>query len=370
MAHYPFLRAAYLNALADTGAVGAAAGWHDMSLGDRSPGDLSLESAAQGWMPLYAKDNPWGEYVFDHQWAHAYQRYGLAYYPKLITAVPYTPVPGPRWQLPAGQDAAAWLWPQIQAQLQDTGASGWHLLFPDQPTREALADLPLISRQACHFRWFNRGYADFDGFLDALVSRKRKGLRRERRRISEQHLRTDRACGNAIPERWWDAFYACYASTYLKRGQAPYLSQQFFRLLAQHMPEQLMMSVAFDERDPDTAGTDIPVAAALYLFDDSRLYGRYWGALRDYDALHFELCYYQGIEFSIERGLNEFDPGVQGEHKLLRGFEPVITWSLHHLVDRRFHDAIGDFCRREAAAVAAYREEALTLLPFRDTVSE
>ena len=356
MPEYPFLRQDWLQAFVSSGAVapagaGDGAGWQDLSVRD---------ARGEYLLPLYRKLHSWGEYVFDQSWARAYARHGLGYYPKLVTAVPYTPITGPRWALPPGvTDAAGWLWPQVEAALADQQASGWHLLFPDDSARQLLADLPLVARQACHFRWFNRDYRSFDDFLAALVSRKRKSLRRERTRIVEQGLRVERAAGDAIPEQWWQAFYPCYADTYLRRGQAPYLSEAFFRSLRAHLPGQLMLVAAFDD-DPA-----LPVAMALYLFDDARLYGRYWGALRDYDALHFELCYYQGIEFSIERGLQEFDPGVQGEHKLLRGFEPVITWSLHHLVEPAFQRAVAEFCQEEAVAVAAYQAEARTLLPFR-----
>ena len=357
MPDYPFLRQDWLHAFVASGAVAPAgtddgAAWQDLSVRS-DDGEYRL--------PLYRKRHSWGEYVFDQSWAQAYARHGLGYYPKLVTAVPYTPISGPRWRLPPGvTDAAGWLWPQVEAALAAQGASGWHLLFPDQQAREALAGLPLVARQACHFRWFNRDYHSFDDFLAALVSRKRKSLRRERVRVAEQGLRIERAVGSAIPEHWWQAFYPCYADTYLQRGQAPYLGEGFFRHLRMHLPEQLMLVAAFEQNQA------LPVALALYLFDDTRLYGRYWGALRHYDALHFELCYYQGIEFSIERGLQEFDPGVQGEHKLLRGFEPVITWSLHHLVEPAFQRAIADFCQEEAMAVAAYQAEARTLLPFRD----
>lgn len=342
---YPFLRPAFLEALEETGAVGGESGWQPLFRVD----DTAL-------LPLYLKHHSQGEYVFDHGWAQGYARVGMNYYPKLVSAIPYTPVPGPRWQ-GFGDDAAEMIRARVEDQLARTGASGWHLLFPDQAAMEALASLELIERQACHFRWFNRDYTDFDDFLAALMSRKRKNLRRERARIVDQGLTIERARGGQIPGHWWQHFYHCYALTYLKRGQRPYLEPPFFEQLAARMPEQLMMVVA-------RQGDDL-LAAALYLHDEQRLYGRYWGTLRDLDGLHFELCYYQGIEFAIEQGLTEFDPGVQGEHKLLRGFEPVITRSLHWLVDPRFRRAVADFCAEEARAVAGYRDEARNYLPYR-----
>lgn len=341
---YPFLLPAFHQALEDSGAVSVATGWTPQHLDD---GDF--------WMPLYRKEHSRGEYVFDFAWADAYRRSGLRYYPKLVTAAPFTPVTGPRWRGSPPEPEA--LWSRIEHNLDEQGASGWHVLFPDEATRSALTELELIQREACHFRWFNYGYTGFDAFLGALVSRKRKSLRRERRRIDEQGLRVERRTGDQLDDNWWQAFQRFYADTYYKHGQSPYLPPSFFRQIASDLAEQLMMVMAFDQGEP--------AAAALYFFDDTRLYGRYWGCLREYDALHFELCYYQGIEFAIERGLTEFDPGVQGEHKILRGFEPVITYSLHYLREPRLRDPVADFCRREADAVRAYQREALDYLPYR-----
>lgn len=340
---YPFLTDAFLNALEQTGAAGPRSGWGPCHLRD---GDAL--------MPLYARTGSRGEYVFDFAWADAYERHGLNYYPKLVTAIPFTPVEGPRWR---GDWSAAAIWEGVRERIVEQGASGWHLLFPDPATREALAPLPLIERVACHFRWFNRDYPDFDAFLGSFNSRKRKSVRRERRRVAEQGLTVERHVGHAIPATLWPVFYQCYADTYLKRGQLPYLSAAFFQRLADALGDQIMLAIARDQGEP--------VAAALYLFDERALYGRYWGCVREYDALHFELCYYQGIEFAIERGFTEFDPGVQGEHKILRGFEPVLTSSLHWLAEPAFQDAVADFCEREARHVLAYRDEARTLLPYR-----
>jgi len=343
---YPFLLPSFHRALEDSGAVSAATGWAPEHLEDQD-----------FWMPLYRKEHSRGEYVFDFAWADAWHRSGLSYYPKLVTAIPFTPVTGPRWRgiAPEPQE----LWSRIEQSMAVQGASSWHLLFPDEATRSALAELGLIQREACHFRWFNYGYESLDDFLGALVSRKRKSLRRERRRVGEQGLTVERRTGEAIDAEWWHAFERFYADTYYKHGQRPYLPPAFFRQIARDLADQLMMVMAFDGGEP--------AAAALYFFDAERLYGRYWGCLREYDALHFELCYYQGIDFAIERGLCEFDPGVQGEHKILRGFEPVITYSLHYLREPRLRDPVVDFCRREADAVRAYQREALEYLPYRST---
>lgn len=342
---YPFITDEFLLALEQSGSVTAEQGWQ--------PCHLTL---ADSTMPLYRKMHSWGEYVFDQSWAQAYARYGLDWYPKLVTAIPYSPVTGPRWRGPDPDPAA--LWQAIQEASEREQASSWHLLFPDPHCREWLADLPLIERHGCHFRWFNRDYRDWDGFLAALTSRKRKSMRKERRAIEDQGLEVCRAVGREIPERWWRSYFPFYASSYDKRFQEPYLTEDFFqRLSASPLVDQVMMVMAFDGEQP--------VAAAFYLFDDDALYGRYWGCIREYHALHFELCYYQGIEFAIERELSLFDPGVQGEHKILRGFEPVITSSLHWLREPAFHDAVGKFCQQEKAAVARYQEQAKELLPYR-----
>ena len=343
MTDYPFLDDRFLTALEESGAVTPERGWQ--------PRHLTLEG---GWMPLYLRSHSRGEYVFDFSWAEAYQRHGLAYYPKLVTAIPYTPISGPRWH---GTPAPEALWEAVTHSMEETRASGWHLLFPDQACREALEELPLVARQACHFRWFNRDYGDFDAFLARFQSRKRKNLRKERRRVSEQGIRVERIPGPQVTSAQWRVFYQCYASTYLKRGQFPYLDEAFFLMVARTLATSIMLVLAYRG--------DQPLAAALYFEDDHQLYGRYWGCLEEVDGLHFELCYYQGIEHAIERGLQCFDPGVQGEHKILRGFEPVITWSLHHLREPAFQNAIADFCREEAAHVQRYREEAMSLLPFR-----
>lgn len=340
---YPFLTHAFLDALEQTGAAGPRTGWGPCHLRD---GDAL--------MPLYARTGSRGEYVFDFAWADAYERHGLPYYPKLVTAIPFTPVEGPRWR---GGWSAASIWDGVRERIVEQGASGWHLLFPDAATRDLLEPLPLIERIACHFRWYNRDYLDFEDFLGRFNSRKRKSVRRERRRVGEQGLTVERYSGAAIPDDLWPVFYQCYADTYLKRGQFPYLGDAFFRRLARELGDQVMLAIARQGGEP--------VAAALYLFDEEALYGRYWGCLREYDALHFELCYYQGIEFAIERGFRVFDPGVQGEHKILRGFEPVLTSSLHWLAEPAFHEAVADFCEREARHVLAYRDEARTLLPYR-----
>ncbi|HBL28833.1 MAG TPA: GNAT family N-acetyltransferase [Acidobacteria bacterium] len=352
MAGYPFLSPEFLTALEDSGSVSAATGWtpqHVLAQGERP------------FMPLYVKAHSYGEYVFDWTWADAYHRNGLAYYPKLVTAIPFSPLAGPRLRAPAGDlepGCGATLFDAVKETAKATGASGWHLLFPDAETRARFAGLGLLERQGVQFHWHNRGYRDFDDFLAAFTARKRKMVRRERARIAAQGLRVAMLPGSAIDAGLWDFFYGMYQSTYRKRsGNGGYLTRDFFACIGAALGEQIAMAVAYDG--------SAPVAAALYLHDADSLYGRYWGSVREYECLHFDLCYYQGIDFAIARGLDRFDAGAQGEHKIARGFAPVATWSLHWIRDRQFARAIADFLERERAHLERYREEASALLPYR-----
>jgi predicted N-acyltransferase len=352
----PFVSHAFLKALEDSGSANAESGWQ--------PRHLVLESEGQvvGAMPLYLKDHSYGEFVFDWGWAEAYRRNGLEYYPKLLTAIPFTPSTGPRLGLAADQDAQ----PLVDAALNAVtglatanGYSGWHLLFPEPALRESLAGQPdLLVREDIQFHWRNREFGTFDDFLGSLKSSRRKTLGKERRLVSAQGVEVERKQGPAISEQDWEGFYDCYMNTYFKRsGHGGYLNRMFFDLLLEVLREQLLLVVA--RRDGDTVGN------ALFLFDDRTLYGRYWGALQDVSCLHFEACFYQGIEFCIEQGLQRFDPGTQGEHKLLRGFEPVKTCSVHWLADPRFRHAIADYLDRERDATDRYGERAIEFLPFR-----
>ena len=352
LSEYPFLATEFLAALEDSGSVAAATGWaphHVPALGQ------------QPFMPLYVKTHSYGEYVFDWAWADAYHRNGLAYYPKLVTAIPFSPVTGPRLRPPPDAldpDCGAALFDAVREIAAATGASGWHLLFPDAETRALFAGLGLLERVGVQFHWHNRGYRDFDDFLGTFTARKRKMVRRERARVAAQGLRVEMLPGGAIDAGLWDFFYRMYRSTYRKRsGTGGYLTGDFFTRIGVALREQIALAVAFDG--------SAPVAAALYLYDRENLYGRYWGSVRDYECLHFELCYYQGIDFAIRHGLRRFDAGAQGEHKIARGFEPVETWSLHWIRDRQFAIAIADFLARERAHLQRYTEEARALLPYR-----
>lgn len=352
----PFLQHAFLASLEDSGSVGPGTGWMPYHVSVRRSGD-ELPCLV---MPLYLKDHSWGEYVFDWAWADAWSRFGLSYYPKLLTAVPFTPSTGPR--LLASDDQLSHavvpgLLQRVRDEMKALGASSWHVLFPREEQISALQNEGLLLRRGSQFHWFNRDYRDFDAFLSAFNSRRRKNVRKERRAVQEAGVRCHRFRGGQVDEALWDRFHAYYQLTYAERGQRGYLSRRFFSLLGRLMPDSVLLVMA--EQDGDW------VAGALYLYDDRRLYGRYWGTEVDVPGLHFEVCYYQGIEFCIEQGLECFDAGAQGEHKLIRGFEPVQTDSLHWIEDPRFRDAIRQFCEEEARYVEAYMKAASDALPYR-----
>lgn len=361
-ADYPFLKYAFLHALEASGAVSAESGWQPQHLLVKQGGE------AIALLPLYIKSHSYGEYVFDWAWADAYQRHGLDYYPKLLAAIPFTPATGPRWCIAAEAEqdrVLAAMIEQLEMRADKLGASSWHLLFPPPGVSTALQRQGLMQRQAVQFHWFNRAEAGgrFDSvedFLARFSSRKRKNLRKERRRVAEQGLRLQRLEGGEVRPEQWQFFFHCYQLTYAKRsGHGGYLNAAFFQQLAEAMPEQLLLVLAFDD--------DTPVAAALNFKGADTLYGRYWGCVREYEYLHFEACYYQGIEYCIEQGLQRFDPGAQGEHKIQRGFEPVLTYSNHWLADQRFSEAVQRFLKEEQRHIEQYRRDAAELLPFKQS---
>ncbi|KAA9133378.1 N-acetyltransferase [Marinihelvus fidelis] len=354
----PFMRHAFLHALEASGSVSSETGW--------TPRHLALYDGDRliAAMPMYLKTHSSGEFVFDWGWAAAYERHGLAYYPKLLTAAPFTPSPGPRIAVAPGIDrhgAASALLDGLRQFAEQEGCSGWHLLFAERASQDLLeAEVTaghLLHREDIQFHWHNRGYADFDAFLATLKSSRRKNLRKERRRVAEQGVVMARVAGPDITDDDWGGFYRCYRGTFeAHSGHAGYMNRAFFTRLRQAMPEQLLLVTA--RREGELVGS------ALCLYDRQALYGRYWGALAPISGLHFETCFYQGIEFCIEQGLHRFDPGAQGEHKLLRGFEPVITRSLHWIADTRFRRAIDDYLERERPAARQYGEDAVRYLPF------
>ncbi len=279
-----------------------------------------------------------------------------SYYPKLLVAVPFSPVSGPR--LLGHPQAAAALLDELQAGLAQEGLSSLHVNFTSPACDELMRTRSgWLERIGCQFHWHNRGYRDFQDFLDVLTSRKRKQLRKEREQVAGQGMNFEWRQGGELDEAEWDFVYACYASTYAVRGQAPYLTRTFFSLLAERMPEAIRVVFARQGARP--------VAMAFSLVGDGKLYGRYWGCLKEFDRLHFETCFYQGLDYAIAEGLSEFDAGAQGEHKLIRGFEPTITRSWHRLVHPGLQAAVAGFLEQERAGVLAYAEQARDALPYR-----
>ena len=347
----PFVRHAFLSSLEDSGSVGGRTGW-------RAQHQLleSVAGEAVAALPLYRKTHSNGEYVFDWPWADACHRAGIEYYPKLLCAVPFSPVTGAR--LLGDREAAGQLLDELSEALVEQGYSGLHVNFT-QPNADAIfrGREGWLERIGCQFHWHNRGYRDIQDFLDSLTSRKRKQLRKEREQVMGQGIAFEWREGHQLSETEWDFVYACYANTYHVRGQAPYLTRDFFSLLAERMPASIRVVLAEQNGRP--------VAMAFSLIGGDGLYGRYWGCLDAFDRLHFETCFYQGIEQAIAAGLSRFDAGAQGEHKLIRGFAPVITRSWHYLAHPGLRAAVSDFLAQERLGVLRYAEAAREALPYR-----
>lgn len=352
---YPFLRHEFLAALEHSGSVGATRGW--------SPQHAVIRRAGRpaAVMPLYEKAHSYGEFVFDWDWATAFERHGMPYYPKLLTAVPFTPASGPRCGAGASGQRAVTLRTLYDATVGlacKRGCSSWHLLFATPEEIETLRECGMLRRTSVQFIWRNPGYAGFEDFLQTLNARKRKNIRRERRRVREQGVRLRTVSGAQAGAADWDLFYACYRNTYAKRsGHGGYLNRDFFRRIAASMAGQLVLILA--ERRGEG------VAAALCLRSSEALYGRYWGCLEEIDCLHFETCYYQGMEYCIANRLKRFDPGVQGEHKILRGFLPEKSFSCHWIRAPEFRAAIQDYLQREERSLQHYIAAAGEFSPLR-----
>jgi uncharacterized protein len=345
---HPFLRHEFLHALHETGCACGATGW--------SPRYLTLWQGASlvGAMPLYAKNHSYGEYVFDWAWADAYHRYGLSYYPKLLGAIPFSPVTGPRLLARDGATRALLVRAAMQLARE---MSSLHILFPTEPEAREMEAAGLMLRRAVQFHWENRGYASFEQFLSELASAKRKKIRQERRRVREAGVRFRRLVGEEIRDGHWAFFTRCYNGTYRAHHSTPYLTLEFFRLLGESLPQHVLMVLA--ELDGK------PIASALNIFSPEALYGRYWGSIAEVPLLHFETCYYQALEFCIERGVRVFEGGAQGEHKLARGFMPTQTWSAHWLRHPEFSDAVERFLARESMGIERYVDELNERSPFR-----
>jgi len=352
---YPFLEYNFLNTLETSTCVSEANGWSPFHLIVRNKNEITAV------MPLYVKTDSQGEFIFDWSWADAYYRNGLDYYPKLVSSIPFTPAAGPRLSIKKGnkrKEITELVHQAIKNVSDELDLSSMHILLPEVSELEEFIKAGFSLRTSYSFHWFNNKYEVFDDFLCDLTSRQRKNIKKERQKIDAQGIRIERVRGKDISEEMIVCFYNFYQVTYLKRGMSGYLNLDFFRGVIKLMPESILLVMAKNlEGDY--------VAAALNFYDSQKLYGRYWGCLAEYDSLHFETCYYQGIEFCIENNLSRFDPGVQGEHKIKRGFLPIETYSAHWIKDMRFKEAIDDFLHKETTNIKNYNQQCTSLLPFK-----
>lgn len=364
-ADYPFVRHEFLAALEDSNCTSAATGWQAHHLLLFADGQLLAA------MPGYIKTHSYGEYVFDWSWADAYRRHGVEYYPKWINAIPFTPCVGPRLLCAAQTQTRELIDSVVQAltaECTKKNFSSWHCLFPHSETSAQLCEYNIPQRIGCQFHWFNRDYKTFDDFLAQMNSRKRKNIVKERRQVIEQGFVFEVKTGNALTAQDWETFYALYRNTYLKRsGHSGYLSAEFFQQLGATMRNNLVLINAIQLTEQCSPRV---IAASLFMRDNNTLYGRYWGCFEEYQFLHFETCYYQGIDYAIANQLTRFDGGAQGEHKLARGFEPVITYSNHWIKAAEFRTPIARFIAEEAAGIHAYAEDARTHLPFKNSAAK
>jgi hypothetical protein len=355
----PFLGHAFLAGLERHGAVGAAWGWLPCHIIVRGAAGELLGAA-----PLYEKHNGYGELVFDHAWARAYERAGGHYYPKLVAAVPYTPATGQRLLLHPQADQPAVARRLIAAAhtlCRERGCSSLHWLFPREQDAALLTAAGHVLRMDCQYHWHNRGWRDFSDYLDSFTAEKRKKIKRERRRAAEQGISLERLPGDAVSEELWAVWHRFYSSTFDRKSGWATLSEGFFRDLGVRLGARVVLVLARQGRRP--------VAAALLLRGDHVLYGRHWGCEQEFHSLHFEACYYQGLEYALEQGLAVFEPGAQGEHKLQRGFMPTAVYSAHWFPQAGFQQALDDFLRRERWAVADYMQQCCEHLPYKRPVA-
>ncbi|HAK90888.1 MAG TPA: GNAT family N-acetyltransferase [Massilia timonae] len=347
----PFLSYAFLHALHASGSASPDTGWQ--------PQFLLLfdeQDALAAALPLYRKSHSYGEYVFDWAWADAYQRHGLDYYPKLLSAIPFTPVAGARL-MARDAEARAALVDVLCATQRATEVSSTHVLFAPEDEARQLADAGFLLRSGVQFHWLNGGYRSFDEFLATLEQKKRKNIRAERRKVAQAGVTLRRVRGVDATREDWVLFNRCYRNTYREHHSTPYLNLDFFLRIGETMPDNILLVIAEKEGRA--------IAASLVIHDADTLYGRYWGALEHVACLHFETAYYQPLEFCIEQGIATFEGGAQGEHKMARGFLPTRTWSAHWLAHPSFADAVERFLEREAGGIDDYMDELNERNPFR-----
>lgn len=351
----PFVSRAFLGTAEKVGASDTAMGWQASHMAARD-GNGTLA----GLLPLYLRTHSFGDFSRDWGWPQAWQRAGLPYYPKLVTGVPYTPSPGPRLMVRQDADRAgikAVLTAAALEAVRELGASCWQCLFVDEDDRSVLEAAGLLMRRGVQFHWINRGYRDFDDFLVGFTADKRKKLKRERRAVRESGLRIEARHGDEINPELWQSIHRQYRDTFMRYGNHPAFPLEFFTHAGALLGRQMVVFIAFAD---ETA-----VASAICYRDAGTLYGRHWGCQIEVPGLHFELCYYAGIEYAISHGLQRFEPGAQGEHKLARGFEPVPTWSGVWIEHPGMRRAVADFIQREDSAMQDYEAETAAHLPFK-----
>lgn len=354
----PFTTHRFLDALEKSGSVGARTGWQPRHLIVREEGDVIAVA------PLYAKGHSQGEYIFDHNWAHAWERAGGKYYPKLQMAVPFTPATGRRFLTRPGYESAGTA-ALLQGALhiaQNNQLSSLHITFCTGEEAERGASMGLLHRVTQQFHWANDGYADFEAFLAVLSSRKRKAIRKERQRAGCFGGEIRQLSGDAIQPEHWDAFWHFYQDTGARKWGSPYLTREFFDIAQEELCDDILLVLAYREGRP--------IAGALNFIGRNTLYGRYWGAIEHHDCLHFEACYYQAIDYAIAQGLNSVEAGAQGDHKLARGYLPVETHSLHWMADEGFSNAVAEYLQAERRAVGEDIEILTSYGPFRKIMEE
>ena len=354
----PFLKHEFLSSLEETACVGSNTGWQISHL------VLKHDKEIVGAIPLYLKQHSYGEYVFDWSWAQAYEQQGMNYYPKILCAIPFTPVQGSRLLSKPGMDKEliySKLISGLKSLVMDNELSSAHVLFPLASEARTLQDQGFLLRDSVQFHWHNQDFQNFEQFLSALTMRRRKNIRREREQVARENIAFKHIPGSASTEQDWSFFYACYQNTYIEHQSSPYLNEAFFKLWAQRAPENLHLIIAHRN--------EIPIAASLLVVDkqSSKAYGRYWGALEHVSCLHFETAYYQAIEYCIAAGIQTFEGGAQGEHKMARGFLPTRIQSAHFIKDPRFARAVEQFLGREHQGIEAYVDELAEHSPLKSS---
>jgi hypothetical protein len=354
----PFLKHEFLSALEETGCVGGNTGWQVAHL------TLKQDGRLVGAMPLYLKQHSYGEFVFDWSWAQAYEQQGLNYYPKILCAIPFIPVQGSR--ILCGSESSQTriqeaLIDGLKSLLAENDLSSAHILFPMNSQAEYLREQGFLLRDSVQFHWQNQNFQSFEQFLSALTMKRRKNIRREREQVVREAISFQHVPGEDSNDQDWEFFFDCYQNTYLEHQSSPYLNESFFKLWAKRMPDNLHL--IFAQRNGS------PIAASLLVVDrpSSKVFGRYWGALEHIPCLHFETAYYQAIEYCIDEGIQTFEGGAQGEHKMARGFLPTTIQSAHFIKDPRFAKAIGHFLDREHQGIGAYVDELAEHSPLKST---